>query len=124
MSVRIYELSKELNMENKEVMQLLRERGHEVKSASSTVDNISAQALIEEFSGNGSAATETEESVAQPAAPVETVKPGPAVPKLPPSAIVKTPAQIEQERREKDAAEDAARQQREDEREAARQAQR
>lgn len=123
MSVRIYELSKELNMENKEVMQLLRERGHEVKSASSTVDNISAQALIEEFSGNGSAAPEPEETPA-PAAPVETVKPGPAVPKLPPSAIVKTPAQIEQERREKDAAEDAARQQREDEREAARQAQR
>ncbi len=123
MSVRIYELSKELNMENKEVMQLLRERGHEVKSASSTVDNISAQALIEEFSGEAQSA-EAESAPAPAAPPADVVQPGPVTPKLPPSAIVKTPAQIEQERRDKEAAEGAARQQREDEREAARQAQR
>ncbi|MBC2593608.1 translation initiation factor IF-2 [Ruficoccus amylovorans] len=123
MSVRIYELSKELNMENKEVMQLLRERGHEVKSASSTVDNISAQALIEEFSGAAQAETPEQETAEAAPAP-DAVKSGPATPKLPPSAIVKTPDQIAQEKREKEAEEEAARQRREDERAAVRQAQR
>ncbi|MGE9291974.1 MAG: translation initiation factor IF-2 [Puniceicoccales bacterium] len=124
MSVRIYELSKELNMENKEVMQLLRDRGFEVKSASSTVDNISAQALIEEFSGEGTDADSEKTSEPADAPASDAVTPGPAVPKLPPSAIVKTPAQIEQEKREKEAAAEEARHKREEERAAVRQAQR
>ena len=37
-------------MESKEVIKILLERGHEVKSASSTIDNISAESFIEEFS--------------------------------------------------------------------------
>ena len=49
MSVRIHQLSKEIGIENKELIQLLVERGFEVKSASSTIDNISAESLREEF---------------------------------------------------------------------------
>ena len=49
MSVRIYQLSKEIGMDNAELIALLRDRGYEVKSASSTVDNISAESLREEF---------------------------------------------------------------------------
>ena len=49
MSVRIHQLSKDIGMENKELIALLKSRGYEVKSASSTVDNISAEALREEF---------------------------------------------------------------------------
>ena len=48
MSVRIHQLSKQIGMDNKELIELLRERGYEVKSASSTVDNISAESLVEE----------------------------------------------------------------------------
>ena len=49
MAVRIYQLSKEIGMENPALIALLRERGYEVKSASSTIDNISAESLREEF---------------------------------------------------------------------------
>ncbi|MBT6959035.1 MAG: hypothetical protein HN996_11480, partial [Opitutae bacterium] len=49
MAVRIHTLAKEIGMENKELMLLLQERGHNVKTVSSTIDNISAQALREEL---------------------------------------------------------------------------
>ena len=45
MSVRIYQLSKEIGMENAELLDILRERGFQVKSASSTIDNISAESI-------------------------------------------------------------------------------
>jgi len=47
MSVRIHQLSKDIGMENKELIALLKSRGFEVKSASSTIDNISADAIRE-----------------------------------------------------------------------------
>lgn len=49
MSVRIYQLSKQLNMENKQLIAILQERGFKVESPSNTVANIYADALIEEF---------------------------------------------------------------------------
>ena len=49
MSVRIHQLSKQIGIENKELIELLRSRGFEVKSSSSTIDNISAESLVEEF---------------------------------------------------------------------------
>ena len=49
MSVRIHAIAKETNKTSKEVIELLAERGYEIKSASSTIDNITAQSLIEEF---------------------------------------------------------------------------
>ncbi len=82
-------------MDNAELMALLKERGHEVKSASSTVDNISAESLREEFG------PKPEES--EPA-PVEKVS-EPEVkkdPVLPAGAIVRSKEDIERERRERE----------------------
>ncbi|BET67570.1 hypothetical protein ASA1KI_24880 [Opitutales bacterium ASA1] len=53
MSIRIHQLSKKIGMDNKELLALLRDRGYSVTSASSTVDNISAESLIEEFGDKG-----------------------------------------------------------------------
>ena len=86
MSVRIHQLSKDLGMENKELIELLKSRGYEVKSASSTVDNISAEALREEFAAQAPQPAEPEASVA---------------PKLPEGAFVKSAADIEREHQEK-----------------------
>lgn len=65
MSVRIYELSKDIGMENADLIALLRERGYQVKSASSTVDNISAESLREEFGPKSTAPAEEPEKAAE-----------------------------------------------------------
>ncbi len=68
MSIRIHELAKELHLENKELIALLKERkiiAADVKSPSSTVDNISADALRDEFGPKLKAAA----AAAAPAAP-------------------------------------------------------
>jgi translation initiation factor IF-2 len=49
MSVRIYQLSKQLNLENKELIAILNARGLSVDSPSNTIPNIYADALIEEY---------------------------------------------------------------------------
>ena len=64
MSIRIHKLAEELGLDNKEMMALLKERriiAVDVKSVSSTVDNISASALREEFSAK------------KPTAPIPTI---------------------------------------------------
>ena len=49
MSVRIHELAKRIEMDNKELLSLLKARGFDVKTVSSTVDKINAEALEAEF---------------------------------------------------------------------------
>ena len=49
MSVRIHAIAKEVNKTSKEIVELLKSRGYDIKSASSTLDNITAQSIIEEF---------------------------------------------------------------------------
>lgn len=49
MSVRIYQLSKDLGISNRELIDLLRERGFEVASASSSVADIYAEDLLNEY---------------------------------------------------------------------------
>lgn len=49
MSVRIYQLSKELDMSNKELITLLQERGLDVSSPSNTIPNIYAESFRDEF---------------------------------------------------------------------------
>ena len=49
MSVRIHAIAKETNKTSKEVIEILAGRGYEIKSASSTIDNITAQSLIDEL---------------------------------------------------------------------------
>ncbi|MBT4758226.1 MAG: translation initiation factor IF-2 [Opitutae bacterium] len=91
MSVRIHQLSKQVGMENKELIELLRSRGFEVKSASSTVDNISAESLVEEF-----ASTHKAEDTPADDAPVAAELPkGPV---LPDGVVVKSAAEIKLER--------------------------
>ncbi|AWT59981.1 MAG: Translation initiation factor IF-2 [Candidatus Moanabacter tarae] len=53
MSVRVYNLSEKLGITNAELIEILRSRGFVVKTASSTVDNISAESLVEEFTSKG-----------------------------------------------------------------------
>lgn len=97
MSVRIHQLSKDIGMENKELIALLKSRGYEVKSASSTVDNISADALREEFAAQAPQVQPVE---------AETATEVPVAPKLPEGAFVKSAADIEREHQEKSDAED------------------
>ena len=98
MSVRIHQLSKDIGMENKELIALLKSRGYEVKSASSTVDNISADALREEFAAQAPQAQPVE---------AETTTGAPVTPKMPEGAFVKSAADIEREHQEKSDAEEA-----------------
>ena len=49
MSIRIHELAKKIGMDNKQLLSLLKERKYDVKSVSSTIDNISADAIEQEF---------------------------------------------------------------------------
>ncbi len=104
MSVRIYDLSKKIKKTNQELIQLLRKRGYEVKSASSTIDNISADALITEFGGKTEAPQPPQPESAPPQ-PEKPAEPAPAKrPKvfaLPPGAIVKTPEEVAKEREAK-----------------------
>ncbi|MEM7790516.1 MAG: translation initiation factor IF-2 [Verrucomicrobiota bacterium] len=94
MSVRIHQLSKDIGMENKELLELLQNRGFEVKSASSTVDNISADAIREEFASSEKAEPEVVEQK-------EEEKPEPKAPALPEGVFVKSAEDIKRERAEK-----------------------
>ena len=49
MSIRLHELAKKIGMDNKELLALLKGRDYPVKTVSSTVDKITAEALEEEF---------------------------------------------------------------------------
>jgi len=49
MSIRLHELAKKIGMDNKELLALLKGRQYPVKTVSSTVDKITAEALEQEF---------------------------------------------------------------------------
>ncbi|MBL6912034.1 MAG: translation initiation factor IF-2 [Puniceicoccaceae bacterium] len=110
MSVRIHQLSKEIGMENKELIELLKSRGYEVKSASSTVDNISADALRDEFAAQAPQASQVPEPQAAEAdtgeADTDDAE-APSAAKLPAGAFVKSAADIQREHEEKAAAAEA-----------------
>ena len=99
MSVRLHQLSKEIKMENKELIELLKSRGFEVKSASSTIDNISAEALREEFAPSVPTPELSEGE--------ETPKVEPSSPKIPEGIFVKSADDIERERMDKAVADGA-----------------
>ena len=99
MSVRIHQLSKEIGMENKELIELLLSRGFEVKSASSTIDNISAESLREEFTSTAPAEASTTAPI-EAAAAVEA----PQAPSLPAGVVVKSAEDIKLEREAKEQA--------------------
>ncbi|MBL9212551.1 MAG: translation initiation factor IF-2 [Opitutaceae bacterium] len=101
MSIRIHKLAEELGLDNKEMMALLKERriiAQDVKSVSSTVDNISASALREEFSAKKVSQPTTE--AAPDAATTEAHVTEGGAPKvmLPAGVFVKSKLDIDRER--------------------------
>ena len=71
MSVRIHELAKRIGMDNKELLALLKGRGFDVKTVSSTVDPISADALESELKSTQAAVSASMEPSAETAAAPE-----------------------------------------------------
>jgi translation initiation factor IF-2 len=108
MSVRVHAIAKEVNKTSKEIIEILKERGYEIKSASSTLDNITAESLIEEFQqvAEEEVTPEVEESQTEAGGSEETKEDDPKADekKVP---IVKSKADLEKERLEKEAAEAA-----------------
>ena len=102
MSVRIHAIAKEINKTSKEVLEILAGRGYDLKSASSTIDNITAQSLIEEFISEGEVVSlkpEKETSEKVDPSPSEEVKSKSKTP------IVKSKADLDREKKEKEEAE-------------------
>src|SRR5471032_2518046 len=98
MSIRIHALALKIGMDNKELLALLKERKFDVKSVSSTVDNISAEALEKEFAGKFPGA-ETAAPAPSPVAPPVADVPS-AVPQVrpPPGMFVKSAQDIVREK--------------------------
>lgn len=117
MSVRIHQLSKQIGLENKELISLLQKRGFPVTSASSTIDNISAESLVNEFKGkqepDADEATApkmktSEKKEAKPAAENKNDADDKPSIQLPPGVFVKSADDVIREREEKAAAAEAA----------------
>ena len=49
MSIRIHQLARDIGFKNEGLLHLLKLRGFDVKSASSTIDNLTAETIREEF---------------------------------------------------------------------------
>jgi len=95
MSIRIHELAKKLNMDNKDLMALLKERGYPAKSVSSTIDNITAEAMEQEVAAKNPAPA----PVAPPVAPAPVVTEAHSL-KLPAGVFVKSVQDIVREKEE------------------------
>ncbi|MFI5356842.1 MAG: translation initiation factor IF-2 [Opitutales bacterium] len=104
MSIRIHELAKKIGMDNKELLALLKERKFDVRSVSSTIDNISADALVQEF-GHADATGAVATAVEPPAHPVEmpaaASATGPSQVNSPTGVFVKSVADIAREKADK-----------------------
>jgi translation initiation factor IF-2 len=99
MSVRIHAIAKETNKTSKEVLEILAERGYDVKSASSTLDNITAQSLIDELNQSKEVPLEEEGAKVDDQPKVEE--------KQKDIPFVKTKQDLDREREEKEKAEQA-----------------
>ena len=116
MSLRIHELAKRHNMEGKDMLALLKERGYvaaETKSVSSTVSKIYVEEIEKEFAAKAAekAAAEAAAAPEEPAADAPaTEAASDATPKLrlPAGAFVKTKQDVEREREAAAAAKVAA----------------
>lgn len=117
MSIRIYELAKKIGMDNKQLLTLLQERKYDVTSVSNTIDNISAEALQEEFIGQKEApeaaeATPKKPSTAPKSKKIDTKQattPGAFTTKLPAGVMVKSAEDVAREKAEAAAEATAAR---------------
>ena len=98
-TVRIYKVAELLNTSSQEVMALLkRDHGIEVKSASSTIEEVVARQFVERLARQRNIPVPSSASFADAPAPVRGRKPAPkapepqrpATPALPPPRLVKT----------------------------------
>ncbi len=106
MSVRIHEIAKETGLTSKEILALLKERGFQVKTASSSIDPISAESIIGELNKNKAPAESApEEKIAEPVK--ETPKPVPTAPPM--ASFVKSKKEIEEAKEAKRLAEEEKR---------------
>jgi transcription antitermination factor NusA-like protein len=102
MSIRIHELAKQVDIDSKELLSLLKERKYvsqDTKSTSSTLANLYADLIKEEFAGRIKAAAEktaSEKAAAEKAA-TEKITAPPAPPPAPHIPAVKTAADIARE---------------------------
>ncbi len=95
MSVRIHVISKQTGVPSKELIAILKERGHQVSTASSSIDPISAEALVEEL-GPAEKPPAVEAKPEKPALKPPTPPTPPAPPPL--SAFVRSKEEIEREK--------------------------
>jgi len=117
MSVRIHEISKQTGIPSKDLIDLLKERGYQVSTASSGIDPISAESLIKELTEKKAAEEAAEEEKPAEAAATEASEdsapqapaPEPKAPPAPPPVkhFVKSVREIEQEKEEKRKQEEA-----------------
>lgn len=85
-------------MDNAELLNVLKKRGYQVKSASSTIDNISAESLRSEFGKAEGVSGE-----ASSGAPSSEADDRADAPQLPAGVVVRSKADIERERAEREA---------------------
>ena len=110
MSVRVHAIAKEVGKTSKEIIEILKERGYDIKSASSTLDNITAESLIEELKPSQNAEgtdspVDEPQTESQPSD--ETGESEPKVAESQKAPIVKSKADLEKEKLEKEEAEAA-----------------
>jgi len=98
MSVRIHAIAKETNKTSKEVIEILAGRGYEIKSASSSIDNITAQSLIDELNKQSPKEKSSDDSIESSS--VQETSSEPAAKKKVP--FVKSKQDLAQEREEKE----------------------
>src|SRR5580658_10330206 len=105
MSIRIHELAKKHNMEGRDMLSLLKERGYvaaDTKSVSSTVSKIYVEEIDKEFAAKAPAPAAAPLATLAPVAPVAPAAPAPAPAaepsKAPAGIFVKTAQDVARER--------------------------
>jgi translation initiation factor IF-2 len=98
MSIRVHAIAKEVNKSSKELIEILTERGYDIKSASASIDNITAQSIIDEFKVAGENVSLEEKTPEVTEEPKEAAKKQSAK-KAP---IVRSKADLDEEKREKE----------------------
>jgi translation initiation factor IF-2 len=103
MSIRIHELAKKHNMEGRDMLALLKERGYvsaDTKSVSSTVSKIYVEEIEKELASKAPAPVVEAVPAAVPAAPAPAPSPAPesSKPRMPTGLFVKTAQDVARER--------------------------
>ena len=88
MPVRIYELAREFGLPNKEVVEVCRKAGLDVKSHSSTIEEYEADMVRRQLSGMAGDDFDDDEAAAVATAAPPPPPPPPAVPQLSPEELL------------------------------------